>query len=233
MCPKHQPVTKFAATGLGKTCCVDNRSLRHFRSSRDHQSSPVQALARVSKRVLDLGRAEYLCDSFLLFLCQVQPIHASPSCLQFPDLQIGRVGATDLTCNATRMPITVYRKLLKSGRFLPVRLSLPCPNEGGCPPFHCPSISGCYWLEGRFGNPGAAPKAGDCGGGVGRTSASYFCFCSGVRTADTRDSSSSFSDCNRVNRCCMVRVVALKTSVRRVVVISLWICIRYFLQLVV
>src|SRR5208337_793015 len=87
MCPQHQPVTKFAALGFGKTCCVDNRSLRHFGSSRDHQSSPVQAPALVSKRILDLGRAEYLCDSFLLLLCQVQTIHASPSHLQSPDLQ--------------------------------------------------------------------------------------------------------------------------------------------------
>src|SRR5271166_3858408 len=55
-------------------------------------------------------------------------------------------------------------------------------------------------------------STGDCAGGVGRTSASYFCFCSGVRTSDTRDISSFFSDCNRVNRCCMVRVVSLKTS---------------------
>src|SRR5271157_287794 len=117
MCPKHQPVTKFAATGLDKTCCVDNRSLRHFRSSRDRQSSPVQTLALVSKRILDLGRADYLCDSFLLLLCQVQPIHASPSRLQFPRRsEMGRVGATDVTSNATRVPNNVHRKLLKTGR---------------------------------------------------------------------------------------------------------------------
>ena len=132
MCPKHQPVTKFAAAGLGKTCCVDNRSLGHFPSSRDHQSSPVETLALVSKRILDLGRAEDLCDSFLLLPCQVQPIHASPSRLQISrPSDIGGVGATDITSNATLVPITDYRKLLKSGCLLPVRLSVPCPNEGG------------------------------------------------------------------------------------------------------
>src|SRR5271157_1412555 len=106
MCPKHQPVTKFPATGLGKTCCVDNRSLRHFRSSRDHQSSPVQTLALSAKGSWISAVLSTCVIRFFCFFVRCSQYMHHLRAFSFPAFKLGRVGATDITSNATRVPIS-------------------------------------------------------------------------------------------------------------------------------